>query len=328
MRWTEERANQWYAAQKWPVGINYVTSTAVNSTEMWQEETYDRGTILRELALAARAGFNSCRVFLPFCVWQADGNGFMRRLEDFLTIASVNGISVMPVLFDDCAFSGREPHTGPQSAPVPGVHNSGWTASPGFSVADDPAMEKQLAAYVKHIIGTHAKDTRVLLWDLYNEPGNSDRGANSLPLLENVFAWAREIAPSQPLTAAAWIYRDFDMRAPALSDVVTFHDYSALAETEARVELFKPYGRPIICTEWLCRAAGSRFESHLPMFHRNKIGAYNWGLVVGKTQTNLSWDTLQTPNTDPSALWQHDLFRADGTPYDAAEITVLQQTIV
>ena len=330
MQWTTQRANEWYAKQTWPVGFNYVPSTAVNSTEMWQAETYDGATIAQELALAARAGFNSCRVFLPFVVWEAERGGFLRRFDEFLSCAAGNGISVMPVLFDDCAFSGREPHIGPQAPPVAGVHNSGWTASPGSAAADDPAKEELLEAYVKNVIGTYADDARVLVWDLYNETGNNSREAACLPLLEKAFAWAREVNPSQPLTACAWAFQEYDLRAAALSDVVSYHDYQPMEGSEEYIARLKPYNRSMLCTEWLHRAGGNGFESHLPLYRREKIGAYNWGLVVGKTQTNLSWDTMTTPNPDPNpdtVEWQHDLFRADGTPYDAREIAFLQKML-
>ena len=48
-RWSTEKANAWYASQKWPVGINYVTATAINQFEMWQEETFDPKTMELEL---------------------------------------------------------------------------------------------------------------------------------------------------------------------------------------------------------------------------------------------------------------------------------------
>jgi hypothetical protein len=33
-RWTEEQANAWYARQPWPVGANFLPSTAINELEM------------------------------------------------------------------------------------------------------------------------------------------------------------------------------------------------------------------------------------------------------------------------------------------------------
>jgi len=326
MRWTEQQANDWYAKTGWLAGFNYVTSSAVNATEMWQVETFDPASIRRELSLAAQYSYNTCRVFLPFLVWHTQRESFMRNLELFLSIAAENNISVMPILFDDCAFAGKEPYMGKQDAPIPGVSNSGWTPSPGPRIADDPQMEPALAAYVHDIIGTYANDARVLVWDLYNEPGGSDRNDKSLPLLGKVFQWARAAKPMQPLTACVWVYQDYDFAAAELSDVVSYHDYGDIAQSEERLRRLRQYRRPLLCTEWLCRQFGNTFASHLPFYQRENIGTYHWGLVLGKTQTNLHWSTMLggTPEPNP-AIWQHDIFHPDYTPYDAAELVILRQ---
>ena len=33
-----EQAQKWYESQPWPVGCNFLPSTAVNQREMWQAE--------------------------------------------------------------------------------------------------------------------------------------------------------------------------------------------------------------------------------------------------------------------------------------------------
>ena len=121
----------------WLCGFNYLPSTAVNSTEMWQRETFDLETIRRELGWAQQIGLNGCRVFLQALVWAADPDGLGDRLDRFLNTAHGSGISTLLILFDDCAFAGKEPYLGPQDEPLPGIHNSGWTPSPGPTWADD-----------------------------------------------------------------------------------------------------------------------------------------------------------------------------------------------
>jgi len=150
MIWSVEKANEWYKKAGWRFGFNYVPSTAVNSTEMWQSESFDIETINMELAVAAETGYNSCRVFLQFLVWDTECDRFLTNLGKFISTADKHGISVMPILFDDCAFSNSEPYIGKQQEPVPGVTNSGWTASPGSRIADDPASIKRLEAYASN----------------------------------------------------------------------------------------------------------------------------------------------------------------------------------
>ena len=55
-RWSEERANAWYAEQEWPVGFNYVAATAINQFEMWQAESFDPKTIDYEMSKAEELG--------------------------------------------------------------------------------------------------------------------------------------------------------------------------------------------------------------------------------------------------------------------------------
>ncbi len=114
---------------------------------MWQADTFDPATIERELQLAAGLGYNTVRVFLQFMVWEADPEGHNERLETFLRLADAAGISMMPILFDDCRFDDRAPYPGRQDEPKPGVHNSRWTPSPGYATADDPARWPQLEAH-------------------------------------------------------------------------------------------------------------------------------------------------------------------------------------
>jgi hypothetical protein len=105
------------------------------------------------------------------------------------------------------------------------------------------------------------------------------------------------------------------------SDFVSFHIYDWPEALERRIKQLQVYGRPILCTEYLARGAGSTFDTSLPIALRQDVGMINWGFVVGKTQTNFPWDTWQRPYTqNPPVVWHHDLFHADGKPYRQAEV--------
>ena len=159
---------------------------------------------------------------------------------------------------------------------------------------------------------------------MYNEPGNSDLGETSLPLVEAVFQWAREAGARQPLTTSIFrLHDEYEMeeRILELSDVTSFHHYGE-AGVEAVIQRCQAYGRPVLCTEWLRRVVGQTVELILPIFARERIGWYNWGLVAGRTQTYLDW--RRERNTPDSTTWQHDIFHADGRPYDAAEIELIR----
>ncbi|MEK7686193.1 MAG: 1,4-beta-xylanase [Verrucomicrobiota bacterium] len=322
--WGVKKAWNWHR-QAGPIrGCNYLPRTAVNSTEMWQAETFDPQTIDQELGWAEALGYNSVRLFLQFVVWQQDPKGFKQRLNQFLRIAGQHRIRVMLILFDDCAFAGREPYLGKQDEPVPGVHNSGWVPSPGLRRVTDRTAWPELEKYVKDVVGSFAQDRRVLIWDLYNEPGNSNLCDKSLPLVEATFAWARVAKPSQPLTMGPWA--DFDSllsrRMFELSDVISFHGYDAPDGLRKKIELCRSFGRPVICTEWLRRQVGNTFAAILPILAEQNVGWYHWGLVAGRTQTYLPWESKK--GDPPPKVWQHDVLQPDGTPYDAKEADLLR----
>jgi hypothetical protein len=324
-RWTAERAWAWVQGREPVRGCNYVPSTAVNTTEMWQADSFDPETIARELGWAAQVGLNSCRVFVQYLVWQDDPHGLRQRLDHFLCLADDHGLTTMFVLFDDCAFSGKLPYLGPQAAPVPGVHNSGWTPSPGRERVTGRSHWPSLEAYVQDIIGHFAQDHRVIAWDLYNEPGNSEMGTRSQPLLEASFDWAHAVQPAQPLTVGVWNAALAGPEQVCLdhSDVISFHTYSDLATTRRRIEQLAALGRPLLCTEWMSRVLASRFATHLPLFRAQHVGWYMWGLVNGKTQTHMPWGSQ--PGAPEPVRWHHDIIRRDGSYYCQAEIDLLRQ---
>lgn len=342
-RWSDVAAQDWYQRQPWLVGANYIPSDAANELEMWQAATFDPQRIDQELGWAQGLGMNTMRVFLHNLLWQQDPAGFKRRIGIFLQIAAKHKIRPIFVLFDSCW--NPFPKLGKQPAPRPGIHNSQWVQSPGAEALKNPAQYPQLEAYVKGMVGAFGHDPRVLAWDVWNEPDNtngssygklepSNKVALVLALLPKVFRWARSAHPEQPLTSGVW---KGDWSSPArlsamekvqigMSDVISFHNYNPPAEFEKRVKWLEQYHRPILCTEYMARGVGSTFEGILPLAKRYRVAAYNWGLVAGKTQTYLPWDSWQHPyiHHEPS-VWFHDIFYPDGRPYRPAEVAFIRK---
>ncbi len=339
--WTKRAAKVWYARQPWPVGANYVPANAINQLEMWQAATFDPVTIDKELGWAEGLGMNTMRVFIHNQLWDDDPEGLKQRMDAFLVIAARHHIRPVFVLFDSCWDP--NPVSGPQHLPIPGVHNSGWVQGPGAARLADQASHAKLLAYVRDIVGRFAKDDRVLAWDVWNEP-NNEGGGNYAPtpgkkalvaaLIAQAFTAARSVDPQQPLTSGLWTGDHWD-EAKALdpveriqvanSDVMSFHDYSWPEKFEERARQMLSYGRPVFCTEYMARGAGSTFDGALPIGKRLNIGMVNWGFVDGKSQTRLPWDSWKKPYTfDEPPVWFHDVLRSDGTPYRAAEATLIR----
>jgi Cellulase (glycosyl hydrolase family 5) len=342
-RWTEEQAWSYMRGQAWPLGSNFLPADAINQLEMFQAATFDAAEIDKEFGWAESAGMTTMRMFLHDLLWQQDARGFQDRLNTLLAIAAKHHIKPVLVLFDSCWDP--DPKLGPQHPPIPGVHNSGWVQSPGLALGDD-ANNARFEAYVKGIVGAFANDERILAWDVWNEPDNGGGGnyTNNLTgklerverLLPQVFAWARAEGPRQPLTSGVWMHDSWAdpsawSRTEKIqlteSDIVSFHDYSWPEKFESRVNNLEKLHRPLLCTEYMARGAGSTIDGVLQFAAAHNVGMINWGLVQGKMQTYLPWDSWQVPYVGRAPMvWFHDLFYADGRPYRPREIETLRKT--
>jgi hypothetical protein len=340
-QWSAKKANQWYANQPWLVGSNFIPSTAINELEMWQADTFDLATIDRELGWAEGLGMNTMRVFLHNLAWQQDPKGFLDRMEKFLEVADRHHIRIMFVLLD--SVWDPYPKVGKQREPKPHVHNSGWLQAPGAEILKDRSRwEKELKPYVMGVVGHFHKDKRVLMWDVMNEPDNENppykgqelpnKAELATALLKEEWKWVREANPEQPLTSGVW--RD-DWSDPVKlsdtarfqlenSDVISFHSYDPPEVTARRMAPLRRYHRPIVCSEYMARPMGSTFQAVLPLLKRENIGAYNWGFVSGKSQTIYPWDSWEKAYTAEPPVWFHDIFRAEGKPYDTAEVELVR----
>ena len=339
-RWSPDRANRWYQAQGWLVGANFITSNAINQLEMFQPNTFDPRRIDTELGWARSAGLNSVRVFLHDLLWAQDARGFQLRLAQFVSMAARHGIKPLFVFFDSCWDP--LPKLGPQRAPRPGVHNSGWVQSPGAERLGDAGYTRLLGDYVTGVLTQFRSDDRVLGWDLWNEPDNPARVYQKVErkdklqlvadLLPQVFQWARSVDPSQPLTSGVWQGKWGEQQGRSAisdiqldnADVITFHSYAEPAAFESRIGELSPLGRPIMCTEYMARPQGSTVEGILPVAKRHNVGAFNWGFVAGKTQTYFPWDSWNHPYAAPPKVWFHDLVLPDGRPYRDSEIQAVR----
>jgi len=324
--WSTDKANAWYQQWGWLRGCDFIPSTAINQLEMWQAETFDPETIDRELGWAESIGMNVMRVYLHHLAWQIDQTGFRKRMNDYLSIADKHHIATIFVLFDDCwnpvYNSGKQPE------PKTGTHNSGWVRDPGDLIFSDSTLMPILESYLKDILTTFAHDKRIVLWDLYNEPGNSGYGNRSMALLKNAFRWGREVNPSQPLSSGVWNLSlcDLNLFQVENSDVITYHNYSNETIHQAAIDTLRRYGKPLICTEYMARKHNSRFDNIMPLLKKENIAAINWGLVAGKTNTMYAWDdnTHKVDGLEPE-LWFHEIFRKDGTPYKQEEVDLIKK---
>ncbi len=327
-QWTSEKAWEWYNSNEWICGFNYIPSNAINYTAMWDKTSFSPDLIDRELALAASTGFNAVRVVLQFIVWEDNPAYFKDTFTRFLSICSKYKIKVMPAFFDDCVFgTNKDPNLGLQPEPFEGWYAWAWSPSPGHTIGSDTTNLPRLEKYIKDIMKTYKDNPAILLWDMYNEPTNSGMGSKSLPLVRSVFKWAREINPSQPVSIGTWnANKELNDIIFANSDVITFHSYNPEPNVRKLIQDLRQHNRPLICTEWLNRPRGSTVEGVLPLFASEKVGCLHWGLVNGKTQTDLPWG--HRPGDGPyTRIWQHDLYTAEFQMYSPYELQLFKSFI-
>ncbi len=355
-RWSKERAWEWYNSRPWIRGCNFMGSDCANRIDQWQELGFEERfkTADEELALAAKTGFNSIRIILEYIVWKEEHDGFMERLERYIELAHSHGISCMMVFGNDC----MPPKTESWKPLKPGVQHYDWGwhggrkvsqhgtfNTVGYHVLDEPEIALEHYEWVREIVTKYKDDERVIMWDVFNEIGNSNRKNLSLPHMKKFFEIIREINPIQPLTACLFQYpenfSDFSGYLENLtdtqqyivdnSDIITFHSYGSYERNVMIIKTLKKLGRPIVNTEWLARCIGNNVQEMFPLFFLEGIGCYNWGLVAGKYQTYEPWNSVwdqyeQNPNLNwDFTKWFHDLYRPSLHPYDPKEIEIIKR---
>lgn len=323
-RWSNEQIWRWWESVGVIRGVNYIQSTAVNSTEMWMEETFDPDRIDEELAYAKASGYTAVRVILQQAVWQTDPKGFLDRLDQFLDVAAGQGLTVVPVLFDDLNRAGRDPVVGPQEEPVPGRHNARWTPGPGPSAVTDLSRWPALEKYAQDVVGRFKRDKRVLYWDVYNTAGNDGLWDRSLPLMDAAVEWVRAVNPRQPVAVPAWrdLGSPMSARKLEISDLLTFHTFENAEVVEAQIRMLQRHRRPLVVSDWLLRQRGSTFEEILPVLAAHGVGWFNRGLVQGRTQMWIQEEGHR--NEEEPNMWQHDVLTPDGDPYNEDEIKLIR----
>ncbi len=355
--WTKDQAWEWYRAQPWIRGCNYMPASCANRVDQWQELGCEErfAEMDRELQVAEEIGFNTLRLLVElqgFGVWLADREGFMERFERALSVMADHGMRAIVVLGNDCMRPKRIwqlPKPGPQSFDL-GYHggrrlsqHGSFPGEMGYSQVDDPELKPKFFEMCAELLGKYRDDGRILFWNLWNEPGMSGRGTVSVEPLRELFELAWAINPVQPLAADVWggdygcdpsSVNQAQVLAGELSDIVSYHCYGNY-ETQVRLirTLRRHYGRPLVNTEWLARILHNDVFSAYPLFYIEGIGCTCWGFVAGKYQTFEPWECMwrsleagaaESRDWDFSK-WFHDLYRPSLHPYDPKEIDVIKR---
>lgn len=350
-KWSKEKAWDWYNSRSWIRGCNFMSSDCANRVDQWQEFGFEERfeTTRRELQLVKETGFNSIRIIPEFIVWLKEHDGFMERFERYIAEADKNGISCMVVLGNDCMPPKEEAlkrmNLGEQHVDW-GYHGGrkvsqhGKFSGAGYSLLDDEEYALKYYEFVREIVTKYKDDERIIIWDVFNEPGNSNRKSMSLPHMMKFFEIIRNIDPIQPLTVGIWTQTvnfdnllEIEKIGLENSDIITYHNYNSYENNIEEMHLLKKLGRPVINTEWLARCSKNTVEEMFPLYFLEKIGCYCWGFVAGKYQTYEPWNGVWDGyKENPEAYrdfdfskWLHDLYRPSLNPYVPMEIELIKR---
>ncbi|WP_460198447.1 glycoside hydrolase 5 family protein [Segatella asaccharophila] len=265
---------------------------------------------------AHRIGLNNVRMFFG-----GNADEVIRKIKQYADAACKYGITMSPVL----------------AAPVPDTYFN--------SQGKDTACLKVTREYTQRVVGAFAKDHRVILWDLYNEPGNvnfnpgdnQEKFILQLKVIEKILKWARETNPVQALSSSIFWRGDIldenkddasrlAWKVEGMMDVHNFHDYVCGdrkgAYTQHLIEVLKEISnRPLVCTECLTRVNNSGLDRTFACFAKNNVHWYLWGLYMCDANWDVKWSRSAY---DPYEPGFHNIFRPDGDAIDYRDIELIR----
>ena len=346
-QWTKAEANSWYKKLGWLRGCNFIGSDCTNRLDMWQSYKQEEklATADRELALANKIGFNTVRLWVNFDVYYAEPEHYMGILEKYIALCDKHGQKVMLVLgYEEDLPRGDVfiPKKMGEQEYALGVHQGRIPLTQEQKKLEPhhymqyPEIREIFIEMVRRIVKKYRCDKRVFCWNVWNEPG-IELKEDAIELIETLFEEVRALDPEQPLCADIWRGLENgvpcskeETRALELSDVISFHSYSAYRWFLENLAELKKYDRPIFVTEWLHRINHNDVAEIYPLLYIENVANYCWGFVIGKTQTNEPWDAMweaydrgEAQNYD-FTKWQHDLFRPNLRPYNPNEIELIE----
>ncbi|MET1005439.1 MAG: hypothetical protein ABWX96_07810 [Propionibacteriaceae bacterium] len=220
-------------------GFNYDGSWGSSGLDVWQH--HDHGRMAVEIARGKTyfPEWNTARWWLSHHPYQQSPAQFLANFEAGLSLFAQHDIQVIPVLFNRwldpvCDFGGV-----PIDHIVP--HLSVWnkaddlfldTSGSGGHRTLSP-VEQVFRNYLLDVVGAHADDPRILMWDLCNEPlmgayvDDADSAIRQAEL--RWLTWCRSTCQvagaSQPITVGNYQNLTAVSLTEPISDVISFHPY-------------------------------------------------------------------------------------------------------
>ena len=256
----------------WLRGFSVVPSWGARIEDAWW--FYDGAKMREEVSLAKQVHANCIRLWIEWTAWFRDPDKITANFMDAVAAIAENGIKVMPCLFNRW-------------------HDSKFDYG-GTYVENLRPGWKQPLEYVKAIVTPLAKDARILIWDLCNEPQahdlNSDANKKEFAWLSEVAATVRACGAQQPITVGTMNGGNIETYVP-LMDVLCGHPYDRdRAALEKRIPVYQAmkqkYGKSFLvnecipgCLDDMKRAEVAKYYTTL--LSETGFGWMGWALREG-----------------------------------------------
>jgi hypothetical protein len=262
-----------YPNYAWLRGFTVVPSWGARIEEAWW--SYDGARFREEVALAKSVHANCIRLWIEFTAWMANPDKVTERFLDAVKAIDEQGMRTMPCLFNRW-------------------HDTKWDY--GGQYNEDlyrdwsPKLE-----YVRALVKPLAADTRVLIWDLCNEPQsvnlNDDWSKREFEWLKQVAAAVRGSGAQQPITIGTMTGANIEIFAP-LCDVLCGHPYPHTAnELKACIEslraIGKRQGKVLLVNECIPGCLDDQRRAEVAKYYTQMLseagfGWMGWALREGK----------------------------------------------
>ncbi|MGV3659752.1 MAG: cellulase family glycosylhydrolase [Prosthecobacter sp.] len=253
----------------WLRGLGMVPSWAARIEDAWW--FYDGARMREEVALARQIHVNCIRLWIEFSAWMRAPDKVTADFMDAVAAIAENGMKVMPCLFNRW-------------------HDSKYDYGGTYAENIRPSWTQPLE-YVKAIVTPLAKDDRILLWDLCNEPAARDANTPEYAWLSTVAETVRACGVQQPITIGTMTGSNITTYAP-LVDVLCAHPYAhTQADLEKLVASFKTMqqqtGKPMLVNETIPGALDDQVRAEVARFYTEQLstaglGWMGWVVREGK----------------------------------------------
>ena len=224
----ENTAEGWVNPYRDIRGFNYQPSYEATGYSIWSQFRPDK--FKTELGLGKKffPKINTVRYWLSFDAFAVDQSGFAQNFDTALTIAHDFGLKVIPTLFNNW-------HSIPGFGGISEEMLRYWFINYG---KNGEAANYVFRPYLEKVVGDHASDNRILLWDLCNEPHNSGDIKITMDWLSHSYWFCKKLGASQPVSVSVQGGQEQLLKVEPVSDLFLIHPYFSTPEILAETSDF------------------------------------------------------------------------------------------